>query len=283
MFEKPRYIQNSFKIAFQSQVEIQNKIDEFEYILKDYYNKFMPDESKPDLRHSRKGLVFVSKHGFSKIIVSQRKITLNVSYSKAYQNDFQKGKQYIIERMPLLFELLNVIDRMKPRSCGLVTQVRISSNANINAMIYHVHHLFLKNISSADLSEIQLKMTKVISDQFLSSITLRNYRIDKSQREIQSYSNTNAVEWGIAVDGDYRYVFSRQEKYLLDLNLANKIVDYGFAEINKMIVPFNNPKLEISEEQRRELIRTTKGRYKSVLSNTEEFIERKRQEIQVEG
>ena len=42
-------------------------------------------------------------------------------------------------------------------------------------------------------------------------------------------------------------------------------------------------KLEISEEQRRELIRTTKGRYKSVLSNTEEFIEHKRQEIQVEG
>jgi hypothetical protein len=41
-------------------------------------------------------------------------------------------------------------------------------------------------------------------------------------------------------------------------------------------------KLEISEEQRRELIRTTKGRYKSVLSSTEEFIDRKRQEIQVE-
>jgi hypothetical protein len=281
MFEKPRYIQNSFKIAFQSQVEIQSKTDEFEYILKDYYNRFMPDESKPDLRHSWKGLVFISKHGFSKIIISQRKITLNVSYSKAYQNDFQKGKQYILERMPLLFELLNVIDRMKPRSYGLVTQVRISSNANINAMIYHVHHLFLKNTSSADLSEIQLKMTNVISDQFLSSITLKNYRIDKFQREIQSYSNANAVKWGIAIDGDYRYVFSRQGKYLLDLELANKIVDCGFAQINKMIVPFF--KLEISEEQRRELIHTTKGKYKSILSSTEEFIERKRQEIQVEG
>jgi hypothetical protein len=86
---------------------------------------------------------------------------------------------------------------------------------------------------------------------------------------------------GIAIDGDYKYNFSKQEKYMLDFELANKIVDCGFAEINKMIVP--HPKLQISEEQRRELIRTTKGKYKSVLSSTEEFIEHKRQEIQVEG
>jgi len=279
MFEKPRYIQNCFNIAFRSQVEIQNKTDEFEDILKNYYNKFMSDKSKPNLRHSRKELVFASEHEFSKINISQRKIALNVNYPEDYQNDFQKGKKFILERTPLLFELLNVIGEMKLQSCSLATQVLIPSDANINTIIYHIHNLFLKNSNSADLSEIQLKTTKVISDQFLSSVTLRNYRIDKSQRKTQPFSNTNAVELGIAIDGDYRYNFSKQEKYMLDFELANKIVDCGFAEINKMIVPL----LQISEEQRRELIRTTKGKYKSVLSSTEEFIDHKRQEIQVEG
>jgi hypothetical protein len=107
MFEEPRYIQNSFSIAFSRQFDIRRRALDFEDRLKGIYlAPFVlpvPDEFDPEAVR----IVFGSQNGYSQVHISQINISLQVNYSSDWQVDIAKGQAYLIERAATLFDVLS--------------------------------------------------------------------------------------------------------------------------------------------------------------------------------
>jgi len=240
MVEKPRYIRNSFSVFFQRQPTIRRKANEIEDILKEQYAQPqiipVPDGLDPEVPR----IIFGSKRGFSQIIVSQINLALNVVYSPDWQEEISRGKGYMLERIPLLFKVLEVIEEAKPDFCGLMTQVRLSIKADKEAILGHITKLFLQDTDIKDLHDIQLKTTTIISGRFFSNITLRYYqawKAEETQQGVLRLPDKEALERGIEIEGDFndRYMFNEKRDYFSGEDLVEKIVDSGLAEVHKTI------------------------------------------------
>ena len=240
MFEKPKYIQNSFNIFFSRQPDIRRSANDFEDTLKGRYFQPhivpVPDDLDPEVPR----MIFGSEHGFSQIIVSQITLVLNVTYSPDWQIDVSKGQQYLFERVPILFELLDILKGEKPYFCGLSTRVHLSTKAGDKEIIEHLEKLFLKN-SMNSIYDVQFKITNMLSQRFFSNMTLQNYRLWKPEEPRQGIirlPQNEASDHGIEISGDFndRYAFNENKDYYTSRENAEAIIKGGLNEIKKMIM-----------------------------------------------
>ena len=245
MFQEPKYLQNSFSIIFSRKPFIRKNVFEFENKLKDLYTQpqiiGIPDEINPDMPR----MVFTSKHSHSQIIISQINFVLNVNYSLDWQFDISKGKEYILDKVSILFDLLDLIGEKCPYFCGFNTLVQIPAQEEDNEkVISHIYDLFSNNSngnpSSSDIYEFQLKTSRVLEKSFFSNITIQNYRnwdIDAKTEGILKLSSDKIIESGIQIEGDFndRYAFNEKESYCSIETQSRKIIDLGLNEVNNVI------------------------------------------------
>lgn len=198
----------------------------------------IPDDINPDMPR----IIFTSKHGHSQIIISQVNFVFNVNYSDDWQLDISKGREYLVDKISILFDLLEIIEEKSPFFCGLSTLVQIPAQEEDKKVISHIYNLFSSdgNIFSSDIYEFQLKTSKVIEENFFSNISVQNYRnwnIDINSEEISKLSSNTIVESGIQIMGDFndRYAFNEIESYSSKKDIANKIIELGLNEINNKI------------------------------------------------
>lgn len=240
MFEKPKYIQNSFNILFSRQPDIRRSANDFEDKLKGRYFQPhivpVPDDLDPEVPR----MIFGSEHGFSQIIVSQVTLVLNVTYSPDWQIDVSKGRQYLLERVPILFELLDILKGEKAYFCGLSTRVHLSTKAEDKEIIEHLGKLLLRN-SMNSIYDFQLKIANVLSQRFFSNITLQNYRswkLEGARQGIIRLPQNEASDRGIEISGDFndRYAFNEKKDYYTSRENSEGIIEAGLTEIKKMIM-----------------------------------------------
>jgi hypothetical protein len=239
MFEKAKYIKNSFNIFFSRQPEIRRRANDFEDKLKGRYFQPhivpVPDDLDPEVPR----MLFGSEHGFSQIIVSQVTLVLNVTYSPDWQIDISKGRQYLFERVPILFELLDILKGEKAYFCGLSTQVHLSTKAEDKKVIEHLEKLFLKNLMNS-LYDVQLKVTNVLAQRFFSNIVLQNYRtwkLEGPRQGVIRLPHNEVSDHGIEISGDFndRYAFNEKDNYYTSRENAEAIIESGLDEIKKVI------------------------------------------------
>ena len=239
MFEKAKYIKNSFNIFFSRQPEIRRRANDFEDKLKGRYFQPhivpVPDDLDPEVPR----MLFGSEHGFSQIIVSQVTLVLNVTYSPDWQMDISKGRQYLFERVPILFELLDILKGEKAYFCGLSTQVHLSTKAEDKKVIEHLEKLFLKNLMNS-LYDVQLKVTNVLAQRFFSNIVLQNYRtwkLEGPRQGVIRLPHNEVSDQGIEISGDFndRYAFNEKDNYYTSRENAEAIIESGLDEIKKVI------------------------------------------------
>lgn len=240
MFEKVKYIQNSFNLFFSRQPDIRRRANDFEDKLKGLYFQPhiipVPDDLDPEVPR----MLFGSEHGFSQIVVSQVTLVLNVTYSPDWQIEISKGRQYLFERVPILFELLDILKGEKSYFCGLSTRVHLSTEAKDEEIIEHLNKIFLKKNSIHSMYDLQLKITTILSGRIFSNITIQNYRtwkIEGSRQEIIRLPKNDASDRGIEIAGDFndRYAFNENKDYYTSRENAETIIDGGLEEIKKMI------------------------------------------------
>jgi hypothetical protein len=239
MFDKAKYIQNSFNVFFSRQPDIRRRANDFEDKLKGRYFQPqiipVPDDLDPEFPR----MLFGSEHGFSQIIATQVNLVLNVTYSPDWQIDISKGRQYLFERAPILFELLDILKGEKPCFCGLSTRVHLSTKAEDEEIIEHLEKLFLRN-SMNSIYDFQLKTANVLSQRFFSNMTLQNYRSWKREGPRQGIirlPQNEASDRGMEISGDFndRYAFNENKDYCTSSENAETIIDGGLEEIKKMI------------------------------------------------
>ena len=240
MFDKAKYIQNSFNIFFSRQTEIRRSANVIEDKLKGRYFQPhivpVPDDLDPEVPR----MIFGSEHGFSQIIVSQVTLVLNVTYSPDWQIDISKGRQYLFERVPILFELLDILKGEKPHFCGLSTRVHLSTKTEDKKIIEHLEKLFLKN-SMNSIYDVQLKITNVLSQRFFSNITVQNYRswkLEGPRQGVVRLPQNEVSDHGIEISCDFndRYAFNENNEYYTSRENAEAIIEGGLNETKRIII-----------------------------------------------
>lgn len=244
MFEEPRFIENSFSITFNRQLDIRRRANDIEDFLKSKLPKHyslpmvvpLPDEVDPQLPR----LIFSSTHGYSQIVISQVTISLNVKYSPDYQLDTTKRKEYLKKRIPILFELIEYLGQIYPYFSGLITRIDLDApKLEDSQIIGHLINLFLKN-TQYDLHDLEIKITKVIDEQFFSNIVIRNFKewqFLEPPKEVHRLSTGSAVRKGIQIIGDFndRFAFNEKKDYFSQSDVVDKIIYKAFAEIDSII------------------------------------------------
>ena len=248
MFQRTLYLRNSFSLTFPRQPDIRRKANDFEDVLRErlqgHYSQpqviAVPDELDAEVPR----LVFASRHGFSQIIISQVSIVLNVTYSPDWQSDIEKGRDYLSERAKGLYELLSVLNGIRPHFSGLTTQVRLVSNADDKQILEHLSHLWIKDsFDGLELDvthDLLLKTTTVHSERFFSNMTVRNYRgwtFERAQTGIRPFPNAEASERGVEIIGDFndRYAYNEKNNYFSEIAVADEIISGGLNEIKRVI------------------------------------------------
>lgn len=240
MFESAKYIRNTFGVSFTRQQDIRRYAIQFEDNLKGNYFQpqiiSVPDDLDPEVPR----MIFGSQHGFSQIVVSQINITLNANYSPDWQKDISKGREHLLERVPILFDLLKILDQAKPCFSGLVTLVRLPATVDESAVLGCLARLSSDSVGVEGLYEIHLKTTRVHSDRFFSNVTMRNYRrwkTDGSQQILPRLSRENPSEQGIEIIGDFndRFMYNEDSSYFSSQDNVKEIIDQGLSEIRKVI------------------------------------------------
>jgi len=244
MFEAPRYVQNSFSITFSRRHDIRRRANDFEDFLQTHLAGHyrqpmvipMPDEMDPEVPR----LIFGSIHGFSQIIVSQIALTLNVTYSPDWQFEISQGRQYLLERAPVLFALLSILDDVKPFFSGLTTRVHLPTSADDGAILQHLQSLRSAPEPTAHLHDITVKVTTMHNDRFYSNMTVQNYRrwkIQEATPQLERLARSQASERGIEIIGDFndRYAFNEKADYFSTPDIVQEIIDGGFIEMARRI------------------------------------------------
>jgi len=248
MFEATRYLRNSFSITFARQSDVRRKANNFEDALMEklqgHYSQpqviSVPDELDPEVPR----LIFGSRHGFSQIVISQINIGLTVSYSPDWQTDIEKGRNYVSERVKVLYELLDIVDGIRPYFSGLMTQARVVSTANDKEILEHLSNLCFKDRlddwKADSTHDLLLKVTTIQSDRFFSNLTVQNYRawkVEEPQTGIQRFSRAQASERGVEITGDFndRYAFNEEDNYFSEPAVAEKVISGGLEEMKRII------------------------------------------------
>jgi hypothetical protein len=244
MFEAVRYVQNSFAIALPRQHGIRRKANDFEDFLQanleGHYQQPMlipvPDEMDPEIPR----LIFGSRHGFSQIVVSRIGLSLNVTYSPDWQLDVSKGRQYLLERAPVLFDLFSILDNIKPFFSGLTTRVRLPVNADDETILRYLYKFVAEALQAADIHDVTVKIASFYNQMLYSNMTAQYYRtwkMEKATTDLQRLSRQCVSERGIEITGDFndRYPFNERADYFSSPKIVSELLTGGFAEIHRLI------------------------------------------------
>jgi hypothetical protein len=244
MFEEPRYIQNSFSIAFHRDIGIRRRANQFEDLLREKFEGHygqpqiipIPDEIDPEVPR----MIFGSRHGFSQIIVSQISMTLNVTYSPDWQTDILKGKDYLQKRTVALFSLLKALGDVPAFFSGLITRARLYTNIQEMNFLQLIRDRINFNFVTDPVHDVMFKETTVSQEKFFSNITIQNFRGWNNQQAIQEiprFARNTAIEHGIEIVGDFndRYAYNESKDYYSSSEVGQNIIDLGLVKLDLVI------------------------------------------------
>jgi len=245
---EPRYIKNSFSIFIPREEKIRRLANDFEDLLEGKYFQPqivpVPDNLDPEVPR----MVFGSEHGFSKIVVSQLSIALNVSYSPDFQVDHEQRLGYLKERVPLLYELFGLLKDSSLLYCGMRTVVRIQfDKSNPKKVLDHILSYFDVKREIDDPYDLRFKTTEVIESRFFDNTTFANYRtwkLDAPPSGPKSFRSADAIELGVEIASDFndRFSFSETDGYVSSQSMAHDVIERSWERANKTVTEFISSK-----------------------------------------
>jgi hypothetical protein len=237
VFSAPKYVQQNYSIVFTPILDIRRKANDFEDFLKDSYSIPQVIPIPDDFDANAPRIIFSSEHGFSNIFISQLSITFQVSFDETYQTDEGLRKNYLEERIPILYKLLGLVNA-KIAFSGLVTSIDIPSEATEEQLISH-----LKTVVNAQVPnktyDIRSMLTYTLDDYYFTNTLIENYRnwnIEESSIDIPRLTNDKVIEKGIRikVDVNDRYAFNENKNQLSNDTFKN-ILMHNINESNNLI------------------------------------------------
>lgn len=235
MISEMLFTESNFNVIFERQLKIRRRVNEFEDALQENYFQPkiipIPDEIDPEIPR----IAFDSKHGFSKIKISEISASLKVTYSEDWQKNSNKCQNYLNERIPILLDLLKKLS-INPLYVGLETIVQIPCDDEEALKIIFKKYLKPEKVSNFQNShDVVIKLTTVEEGMFYKNIQIRNYRIWKSlnketfPRLPRNGANSSGIL--ISLDLNDRYLFNEKEGYSFDNETFPKLIYKSFKSL----------------------------------------------------
>jgi hypothetical protein len=241
VFSDPKYIQASYNLIIPIQQEIRKKDHDFEDMLKGKYHQPqivpVPDELDPDVPR----MIFGSKHGYSQLVVTQNKLSLNVRFSQdEWQSDITKGDQYLNERVSLLFAMVQIIGDIEPYYSGCSVNVLTRSDSEDD--VYEVLSRFdiMNSRSERELNDVNVKNAYIVDNKYYSNLSLKNYRtwqLNKGGDSTPSLPRDAASDCGLEIINDFndRYSYNEDSSYRTTIEKAPGIISGCIGSIGDLL------------------------------------------------
>lgn len=235
-----RLIQSGFSVSFPKRVDIRRHVNEFEDALALAYAQPqalpVPDELEPAVPR----VVFPSKNGHSQVSVSQVAVSLNVRYSEDWQEDRARAIEYLVERIPLVFRLVEVGGIHEKSFVGFQARVHLEcQGAESPAEILQSLLLQRTALSGEGLHEVQVRTSRVVGNQFFDNRVVQDYKTWPGQppSEHTPLPSSLALSRGIAIATDMndRYAFNEGIERVMDAEYGVLLVKRGTSAIDETI------------------------------------------------
>lgn len=234
MVMQPKYISGSLSITYHPWREVRRKATEIEDILNGEYSAPtvlpVPDNFEPEVPR----LIFESSHGYSQLVMSQVTLGLNIKgYSPDFQQDQNKRVEHFLNKLQLMFVILQELKIERLCFTGMKSLVRIERDNEEDASILnHLSRHLLNYDAQANLFDIEVKRTETIETRYYHNVTVSNYRAwanDSEGTAVVPRTGHNAVGRGIQIVMDFndRYAFNEQEGYGTNLDAAKDVIVSG--------------------------------------------------------
>ena len=244
IFNKALLTANSLVLAFPRKNDVRRDIIAIEDALRsgthNHYKQpaliSIPDEMDPQMPR----IIFESSHGFSQVIISQTNIALNVQYSPDWQNNYQKGQEYISERAHLLFDIIGNVFNKKAIYTGLASIFTINTPSLEEKIIEHLYRHYQKCPNNNLTHDFEIKTTNIVDNLYFSNLQIKNFRewpqCDTPTESIR-YKRSDAVKRGIQIIGDFndRYGFNEIDGYETNVDTYKDIMKKSFSIIDNEI------------------------------------------------
>jgi hypothetical protein len=169
-------------------------------------------------------------------------MSLNVSYSSDWQDDINKGMEYLDGRVPILFELVDLLgDEQRIHFCGIVTRARLVSQESDRDIISHMSEVFQLKHSDSELHDLEIKKTTALSQKYFSNMAVKNFRSwqvpeDSAFHPPRAHDN-RVVERGLEIVGDFndRFKYNQDAGYYSEREEAGFMISQGISEVKQLI------------------------------------------------
>jgi len=173
------YTNSELSVYFSRCINIRHKVFEFESALKEKYQTpplMTPvgDEIEPEIPR----MAFNSKLGHSQINVSQVNASLNVRYDKEYNNDYAKCESYLIERLKLIYPIVEKVTGNNVCYCGVINKIQYSVDKKDedNLLDIMAQKFLCKDGYDKKLYDLNLKYAFRINNTNYINLTISNFR-----------------------------------------------------------------------------------------------------------
>lgn len=211
MLEKAKWISDSVNILFPLTVNVRDYHRKFEEALKAHFGTpiVMPFPDEFDSEAPR--MIFESKLGHSRLVISQMALNLEVHYSLDWQQNEPKRKEYLSNRLPLLLSLLKYLN-VEPYLCGMTSKVLVPLIEEEPLEV--IHKVCNATGNEGTLVEIQHRTTTIRDEKYYCILSVRNYSHKKQEERpgmIPQIMLNEVTEKGIEITGDFndRYHYNK--------------------------------------------------------------------------
>jgi hypothetical protein len=180
----------------------------------------------------------ISEHGNSQIIVTSSSISLNASFSPRWQQQSELGRQYVGERVGLLFGIVSGLRATALIYAGTTVETRITSTLDDSDIARAIEDVYGGRFGDR-LTDLAVKASEVVDGNYNRNVTVHNFRIFAAGPQAPpqiKLENATASERGVGVSVDYnsRYGYNEGRNAPVTPEDVSRIIDGAFSASAEM-------------------------------------------------
>lgn len=206
-----RYVQVQFSLKFEPQVRIRRGVNQIKDALCEYYGPAqmtpIPDEFAPEAPR----IILYSKNGHSQLCFSQISVDLTVNFDEAYWENFNLTKEYMMQRLNILPELLDKIHIQE--FCFLGLSYNIHLNTENQTAVEYMIDLLKPEENKNEIYEASRRITLVQDNTFFINQQIGVFREYQGSNipDLMNLQNAKMTTEGVnlVLDVNNRYGYQR--------------------------------------------------------------------------
>jgi hypothetical protein len=177
-------------------------------------------------------LAMVSENAHSQIFFTPASVALHVQYSVKWRSDPSLGKAYVLERLPLLFDLISAYPSRTVIYAGCTVEAQISTDLPDQDILDAIREEF-GGAYGADLSDLTIRTSTIVDNMHYRNLSVRNFRQFEAGPQTPPQirlKNADAAMRGVEVLVDYnsRHGYNEGHTVSVTTDTVAHLIEAGF-------------------------------------------------------